>query len=95
VVPLAQVTAKWEQLVKRLGRRRRILETILSMARPVRIDGRMLVLGFPPQHRFQQELIESADYRMLLEEELASMFGVAFEITTLLDPSQDPSRRRG
>jgi uncharacterized protein len=95
VIALAQVTSKWEQIVKRLGRRRRILETILSMARPLRIAGHTLVLGFPPQHRFQQELIESADYRTLLEEELASLFGVTFEVTTVLDPTQEPPRRRG
>jgi uncharacterized protein len=95
VTSFAQVTTKWEQIVKRLGRRRRILETILSMARPLRIDGHTLVLGFPPQHRFQQELIESADYRTLLEEELASMFGVTFDVTTVLEPTQEPPRRRG
>jgi hypothetical protein len=95
VISLAQVTSKWEQIVKRLGRRRRILETILSMARPLRIDGQTLVLGFPPQHRFQQELIESADYRTLLEAELASLFGVTFEVTTVLEPTQEPPRRRG
>lgn len=94
-VSLAQLATKWEQIVKRLGRRRRSLETILSMARPLRIAERTLVLAFPPQHRFQQELMQSPDYRTLLEEELASMFGVAFEVTTVLDPTPEPPRRRG
>jgi len=94
-VSLAQVATKWEQIVKRLGRRRRSLETILSMARPLRIAERSLVLAFPPPHRFQQELMQSPDYRTLLEEELASMFGVSFEVTTVLDPTQEPRRRRG
>jgi uncharacterized protein len=79
---VAQVTAIWDHIVTRVARRRRILETILSVARPLRIAGLGLVLGFPPQHRFQQELVESEEYRSLLEEELKKAFGVSLEVTT-------------
>jgi hypothetical protein len=84
---LAQLTATWHHVVKRTARRRRILETILSAARPLRIAGSKLVLSFPPQHRFQQELIESDEYRRLLEEELKNTFGVSLEVTTELHPA--------
>jgi hypothetical protein len=84
---LAQVTAMWDYLIKRVARRRRILETILSAARPLRVTAQRLVLGFPPQHRFQQELVESDEYRSLLEEELQKAFGVRLEVTTEVYPA--------
>jgi hypothetical protein len=83
---LAQVSATWDHIVKRAARRRRILETILSTARPLRLAGKQVVLGFPPQQRFQQELIQSEDYRHLIEEELRKAFGAELEVTTELYP---------
>jgi hypothetical protein len=83
---LDQVTAMWDHVVKRVARRRRILETILAAARPLRIVGQRLVLSFPPQQRFQQELVESEEYRSLLEEELKKAFGVSVEVTTEVYP---------
>ena len=77
----------WDHLVKRVGRRRRILETILSTARPLRVAEQRLVLSFPPQHSFQQELVESEEYRSLLEEELKKAFGVSLEVTTEAYPA--------
>lgn len=84
---LDQVTAMWDHVVKRVARRRRILETILAAARPLRVSEQGLVLSFPPQHRFQQELVESEEYRSLLEEELKKAFGVSLEVTTEVFPA--------
>jgi hypothetical protein len=84
---LDQVTAMWDRVVKRVSRRRRILETILAAARPRRVTEQVLVLSFPPQQRFQQELVESEEYRTLLEEELKTVFGVSLEITTEVYPA--------
>jgi hypothetical protein len=79
---VAQVIAMWDYLIKRVAHRRRILETILAAARPLRVANWKLVLGFPPQHQFQQELVESEEYRSLLEEELQKAFGARLEVTT-------------
>gem|GEM_PF-359412 len=84
---IGQVTTMWDQVVKRVSRRRRILETILAAARPLRVTEQRLVLSFPPQHRFQQELVESEEYRSLLEEELRKAFGVSLEVTTEVYPA--------
>ena len=84
---LEQVTLMWDQVVKRVARRRRILETILAAARPLRVTEQGLVLSFPPQQRFQQELVESDEYRSLLEEELKKAFGVSLEVTTEVYPA--------
>jgi hypothetical protein len=84
---LEQITARWDHVVKRVARRRRILETILAAARPLRVTEQGLVLSFPPQHRFQQELVESEEYRSLLEEEIKKVFGVSLEVTTEVYPA--------
>jgi hypothetical protein len=84
---LERVIAMWGQVVKRVARRRRILETILAAAHPLRLTERGLVLSFPPQQRFQQELVESDEYRSLLEEELEKVFGVSLEVTTEVYPA--------
>jgi hypothetical protein len=67
-----------------VGRRRRILETILAAARPVHLDGYTLLIGFQPQSRFQHELMASPEYRSILEDELSRLFGVTFEVTATL-----------
>jgi Helicase HerA, central domain len=82
-----QMTAMWDHVVKRVARRRRILEPILAAARPLRVTEGGLVLSFPPQHRFQQELVESEEYRSLLEEEIKKVFGVSLEVTTEVYPT--------
>jgi hypothetical protein len=81
------VTANWDHVVKRVARRRRVLDTILAAARPLRVTEQRLVLSFPPQHRFQQELVESEEYRSLLEEEVKKTFGVSLEVTTEVYPT--------
>jgi hypothetical protein len=92
-VSLTQIEAQWDLVVKRVGRRRRILETILATARPVHLDGRTLFLGFPPQSRFQQELMASPESRGLLEEELTNLFGVTFEVMETFHPLPESPRR--
>jgi hypothetical protein len=84
---LAHVTAHWRLLVDRVARRRRILDTILSTARPIQLTEQTLVVGFPPQHRLQRELFDSPEYRSLLEEELTHMFGQTFGVETVLHPA--------
>jgi hypothetical protein len=95
---LAQITAEWQALLKRLGRRRRILETILGTGHPVRLVDNTLVLGFPPQRRFQQELLDMPDYRGVVEEELQRTFQVQLSVVTALSPDTHqppPQRSRG
>jgi hypothetical protein len=90
---LPQIAAQWHDITRRVGRRRRILETILSTARPVQLEGHTLLLGFPPQSRFQQELMATPEYRSLLEEELAQLYGVPVEVSTTLSPVPGEPRR--
>jgi hypothetical protein len=83
---LAQVVAGWQMLLKRLGRRRRVLETVLAAGHPLRLTGHTLVVGFSPQRRFHQELLDMPDYRSCVEEELARTFQVRLAVVTTLNP---------
>ena len=92
---LTQITAEWQALLKRLGRRRRVLETILTVGRPIRLIGHTLVVGFPPHRRFHQELLDMPDYRLGVEEELARTFRVRLSVVTRLHPEGRGLRRQG
>jgi hypothetical protein len=91
---LERVLAQWDQVVERAGRRRHLLETILAAARPIRIVDRTLLVGFPAQHRFHRELLDSPEYRVPVEEELLAMFGEALVVTTTLMRERSAPRRR-
>jgi DNA polymerase III subunit tau-like protein len=92
---LTQITAEWQTLLKRLGRRHRVLETILTVSRPIRLIDHTLVLGFPPHRRFHQELLDMPDYRACVEAELARTFQVRLSIVTTLHPERPGLHRRG
>ena len=83
---LAQVVAGWQMLLKRLGRRRCVLETVLAAGHPLQLTGHTLVVGFPPQRRFHQELLDMPDYRNCVEEELARTFQVRLCVVTTVCP---------
>ena len=90
---LAQITAEWKGLLKRLGRRRRVLETILTAGQPIRLTTDTLVIGFPPHRRFHQELLDLADYRSCVEEELARTFRLRLSVITAVHPDSRGLRR--
>jgi hypothetical protein len=92
---LAQIIAEWRALLTRLGRRRRVLETILTAGQPIRLNADTLIVGFPPHRRFHQELLDLADYRSCVEEELARTFRVRLSVITVAHPDSRGLRRQG
>ena len=83
---LAQITAEWQMLLKRLGRRRRVLQTVLAAGQPIRLTGHTLVVGFSPRRRFHQELLDMPEYRSCVEEELTRTFRAQLSVVTMLYP---------
>ncbi len=92
---LAQITTEWQALLKRLGHRRRVLETILTAGRAIRLIDNTLVVAFPPYRCFHRELLDMADYRNCVEEELARMFHVRLSVVTVLHPESRGLQRQG
>jgi hypothetical protein len=94
-VSLAHITAEWRGLLKRLGRRRRVLETILTAGRPIRLAANILVIGFPAHRRFHQELLDLPDYRSCVEEELTRTFRTQLSVVTAAHPESRSLRHLG
>jgi DNA polymerase III subunit tau-like protein len=92
---LADITAEWGGLLKRLGRRQRILETLLAAGQPIRVTADTLIVGFPAYRRFHQELLDMSDYRSCVEEELSRIFGTRLSVVTAVYPESRGLRRHG
>jgi hypothetical protein len=92
---LPHIIAEWPSLLKRLGRRRRVLETILRAGQPIRLTDDALLVGFPPDRRFHLELLAMSDYRSSVEEELARTFLLKLTLATCLHPEKRTFRREG
>jgi hypothetical protein len=92
---LEQIAAGWQTLLKRLGCHRRVLETVLAAGHPIQLTDNTLVLGFPPQRRFHQELLDMLDYRSCVEEELARRFRVWLSVVTALYPESRHLHHKG
>jgi hypothetical protein len=88
--PIALITAEWQTLAKRLGRQRRVLETILTAGRPLQMAGHTLVVGFSPRRRFHRELLDMPEYRSCVEQELLRTFQVRLCVVTSLYPESRP-----
>jgi hypothetical protein len=86
LLSLERLRREWPQLRRRLGQRRRALESILAAARPIRLSGCTLIVGFPPQRQFHRELLTLAEYKTAVEEELARMCGLPLTLMTVLHP---------
>jgi hypothetical protein len=91
---LAQIIAEWQKLLKRLGRRRRVLESILAAGQPIRLTDGVLIIGFPPHRRFHRELLDMPDYRSCVEAELARTFLARLSVVTALYPASGSFHRK-
>jgi hypothetical protein len=93
LLSLSQIIVAWPALLKRLGRRRRALESILQAVRPIRLIGQTLTIGFPPDRQFHRELLDLHDYRICVEKELARTFRVTLAVITSVHPQRWPLQR--
>jgi len=92
---LEHITAEWRGLLKRLGHRRRILESILTAGQPIRLIADTLIVGFPPHRRFHQELLDMPEYRSCVEAELTRTFCTRLFVVTAAHPESRGLRRHG
>jgi hypothetical protein len=89
---LSQIKQIWPQMVKQLGKKRKSLESILALAKPTALQQGVLTISFPSSHKFQKEMLETAEYRDILLHELLLLFGIPF---TLVCDVRDPSFSKG
>lgn len=92
---LEHITAEWRGLLKRLGRRRRVLETILTAGQPIRLIAATLIVGFPPHRCFHRELLDMPEYRGCVEAELTRTFRLRLFVATAAHPESRRLCRHG
>jgi DNA polymerase-3 subunit gamma/tau len=76
------VIASWPAAIASLGEVSPRLSTVLETARPIRVDGRMLILGFPASAGFVRKTAEKPESRDQLAEHIASAAGFNFALLT-------------
>jgi hypothetical protein len=83
---LAHITVEWRGLLKRLGRHRCVLETILIAGQPIRLTADSVIVGFPPHRCFHRELLDMPEYHGCVEEELTRTFRTRLIVVTAAYP---------
>lgn len=83
---LPYIIAAWPSLLKRLGQRRQVLESILRAGHPLRLTDSTLTIAFPLDRQFHRELLDIPDYRICAEQELAHIFRTKLTLVTCLHP---------
>lgn len=76
------VLAAWPNAIAALGEVSPRLSTVLETARPIRIDGRMLILGFPASAGFVRKTAEQPGSREQLAEHIGDAVGFRFGLLT-------------
>ena len=79
---LDTVIAAWPNAIAALGEVSPRLSTVLETARPIRIDGRMLTLGFPASAGFVRKTAEQPGSREQLAEHIGQACGFNFALLT-------------
>jgi hypothetical protein len=69
------------------------LGSVLEQAIPLRVDGRVLVLGFPESATFVRRAAEQATSRETIIEHIATAVGFKYGISTeqVAEPEPDPA----
>lgn len=76
------VEAAWAQASHSLGEVSPRLGSALETCRPLRIEGRRLILGFPESAGFQRKTVEQTAGRETITEHIASAVGFTFILET-------------
>lgn len=76
------VEAAWPQASHALGEVSPRLGSALEMSRPLRVEGRRLILGFPESAGFQRKTVEQPAGRDTIVEHIATAVGFTFILET-------------
>ncbi|MFP4473611.1 MAG: DNA polymerase III subunit gamma/tau [Candidatus Omnitrophota bacterium] len=74
-VDLKTIQQNWPKLTHALSRERMSLATYLQDARPLKLHGELLLIGFTAEHAFFKETMEHADHILLVEKIFAQQLG--------------------
>jgi len=77
----AEILSKWQGFIQEIKSRGKIkLRTYLAMAKPLRLEGGTLVLGFEKEDQFSKEALETPANRSEVETAASQYFGIPIRI---------------
>ena len=90
---MAQVLTNWEQVGAGLRKRsEHRLQAFLRAGVPVRLDGDVVIIGFPSSHGIHREAFEQPKNRALVESVMAEVFSHPYRLRCIPMSDEDLSR---
>jgi DNA polymerase-3 subunit gamma/tau len=86
-VTLAQISERWNEIVIKLREFNHSLSFILSIAKPVKLDGKTLTISF--QYKLHQERVNDHKVKEAIQKALLDVLAVDFVIKTIVSEAQE------
>lgn len=86
---LDKIVRAWSVILNQVKKRKIPLYSLLQEARPVELEGRVLVLGFPVGAEFHKAQVEKPNYIEVITEVLADMTGETLKVNCVVAESDD------
>lgn len=90
---LGQVTAHWSQMLNWVGQQDRNLPALLTMSKPLAIEGTTLVLGFDFPI-FREKFDQQTTHAHLIQQALEQLIGVKCQIKAVVSSQYVPNVSR-
>ena len=79
-IDMANVKAKWQEILREAGNRKVTLKAFLDKAVPYRAEDGVLIVTFPSDARFHKEMMEKREYGGVFEEALREILDIKIGI---------------
>ncbi|MBI5465953.1 MAG: DNA polymerase III subunit gamma/tau [Candidatus Kerfeldbacteria bacterium] len=89
-VSLEEIAKRWPEVVAKLRDFNHSLSFILSIAKPTKLEGNTLTIGF--QYKLHQERVQDPKVRQVVEQALAQILSVEMSIHGVLEEGSDHNR---
>jgi hypothetical protein len=86
---LDKIVRAWSVILNQVKKRKIPLYSLLQEARPIELNGRVLVLGFPAGADFHKAQVEKPNYIEVITEVLADMTGTTLKINCVVAEDDD------
>ncbi|MHB9111036.1 MAG: DNA polymerase III subunit gamma/tau [Thermoleophilia bacterium] len=86
---LDKIVRVWSVILNQVKKRKIPLYSLLQESRPIELEGRVLVLGFPAGAEFHKAQVEKPNYIEVITEVLADMTGETLKINCVVAESDD------
>ncbi|MFA5809482.1 MAG: hypothetical protein WC935_03975, partial [Thermoleophilia bacterium] len=90
---LDKITRAWSVILNQVKKKKIPLYSLLHESRPVELDDRLLVIGFPPGAEFHKTQTEKPQYAAIINEVLKELTGADLKIKCVVAEGVQPQAR--